>query len=303
MNLVSPWLDNGLPRCQRRVPLANVDTGRVANGGWARPGSHRSVGLTPVNLAGRVCVARKRKYGGIPFPSGTRWWRRRQRPTTTCPRGVCFLFFFQSILLRVGVRPQPTKQVPSFRDSSLFSSLLSQGTKEQEEELQPWAAATARSPRWRGRGTPRRTRAPKARLSPSIPPIPPPLLTNPIPIRSDSCPSISSLYLLAGSQLETNKKAMNIQVRTQSSPPLEPSRSVSLQSSCLLEIRGFPFPDSLGFQAAPSGFGATSGQPTTRRDSHPFPLLLLCSSLLQPVDSSGMVTVLLLLMILLLFCT
>ena len=156
----------------------------------------------------------------------------------------CFFFFSfssPSSYALACVPNQPNKSLPS---ATLLSSLLSQGTKEQEEELQPWAAATARSPRWRGRGTPRRTRAPKARLSPSIPPIPPPLLTNPIPIRSDSCPSISSLYLLAGSQLETNKKAMNIQVRTQSSPPLEPSRSVSLQSSCLLEIRGFPFPDS-----------------------------------------------------------
>ena len=78
----------------------------------------------------------------------------------------------------------------------------------------------ARSPRWRGRGTTRRTRPPKARLTPSIPtPIPPsPLLSSPSnPHLIWLRPSILSLCLLADSQLETNNIAMNIQVRTHSS--------------------------------------------------------------------------------------
>ncbi|ONM51102.1 Protein C2-DOMAIN ABA-RELATED 4 [Zea mays] len=49
-----------------------------------------------------------------------------------------------------------------------------------------------------------------------------------------------------GSQLEANKKAMNIQVSSSSCLPCVP-----------VEILGV-FPDSLGFQATPSGFGRSS---------------------------------------------
>jgi hypothetical protein len=124
--------------------------------------------------------------------------------------------------------------------------------------------------------------------------------------------------LLAGSQLETNKKAMNIQVRTiPQPPPLGPCPPICLSVLpyptlpypvptplvCHLFLskfgvrQGWVSPDSLGFQATPSGFGTTSGHP--RRDSHPSPLLMLLLLtrpdpfyllllLLQAVDSSGL---------------
>jgi hypothetical protein len=69
----------------------------------------------------------------------------------------------------------------------------------------------------------------------------------PAPAAALCSPSrISALYLLAGSQLEANKKAMNIQVSSSSCLPCVP-----------VEILGV-FPDSLGFQATPSGFGRSS---------------------------------------------
>ena len=45
-------------------------------------------------------------------------------------------------------------------------------------------------------------------------------------------PSISSPYLLAGSQLEANKKAMNIQVRMRAFPPPSPLASPRPRSVC-----------------------------------------------------------------------
>ena len=160
--------------------------------------------------------------------------------------------------------------------------------------------------------------------SPSLPSIPGfPSLARQSP--SDLIPSISYLCLLAGSQLETNKKAMNIQVRTIphpsffSSPPLAPPICLSTLPyptqypillfaicSCRnLRVRqGGVSRIHLGrFQATPSGFAA-SGHP--RRDSHPslsccssclpnptmpcLPFTYYCyvSMHLQAVDSSGM---------------
>jgi len=109
-------------------------------------------------------------------------------------------------------------------------------------------------------------------------------------------PSISSPYLLAGSQLEANKKAMNIQVRTIphpscfSSPPLAPS-DLSLYPTipypvpnplvCHLFLSKFEGKARRGFPDSPRSVSGYTiwirGQwpPTTRFSSIPLLLLLL----------------------------